>query len=104
MFKELFPDKLPSIFLAIVRMFVLRRVVYFPFSVCFGNLDLEYPLQWGNEFTDEEVGGEKGPKTWKARQNSGFFKGRIFPFTRRFNNLSFYIVSPFCLNLFLERA
>ena len=46
--------------------------VYFPFSVCFGNVDTEYRLQWSNLFIDGKVGG------WSRPRSCGFFKGRIF--------------------------
>ena len=30
---------------------------FFPFSICFGNFDMEYRLQWSNLLIDEDVGG-----------------------------------------------
>lgn len=55
--KELYPDTLDFIFLAIVFTYLFCGSLYFPFSVCFGNLDMEYRFQLSNLFIDEEVGG-----------------------------------------------
>ena len=43
--------------LAIVFICFCFVAVCFPFSVCFGNLDIEYRLQWSNFLISEDVGG-----------------------------------------------